>query len=152
LFWTYRLVVYAFPLFTIVGYALLSRFGPLRSSTPRPGARVIELVEPAPVAVDATGVDAAPVRPNWGTILRILLPTAVVASAAASRPAPGDLAAFSAGVAYLVVIGIVAGWWARRTGGQRWRALSAVNGVGGAVAAVLGLWYVSAHTVVQSNA
>jgi hypothetical protein len=152
LFWTYRLVVYAFPLFAILGYALLSRFGPLRSGTPRPSARVIELVEPAPVAVDATGLDAAPMRPNWGTIPRILLPTAVVVSAAASRTAHADPAALSAGVAYLVVIGIVAEWWARRTDGQRWRALSAVNGVGGAVAAVLGLWYVSAHTVVQSDA
>ena len=51
---------------------------------------------------------------------------------------------------YVVLVAAVAEVWARRTDGQRWRALSAVNGVGGAVAAVLGLWFVSAHTVVQT--
>ena len=51
---------------------------------------------------------------------------------------------------YAALVVAVAEVWARRTDGQRWRALSAVNGVGGAVAAVLGLWFVSAHTVVQT--
>jgi hypothetical protein len=38
-FWIYRLTVYAFPLFAIVGYVLLARFGPLRSRGPRPVLR-----------------------------------------------------------------------------------------------------------------
>ena len=50
LFWPYRLTVFAFPLFAIVGYALLARFGPLRSRGPRPAKRTIELVEPIPAA------------------------------------------------------------------------------------------------------
>jgi len=46
-FWEYRLLVYGLPFFAIVGYVLLARFGPLRSRSPRPAKRTIELVEPA---------------------------------------------------------------------------------------------------------
>jgi hypothetical protein len=57
-FWVYRLIVYAFPLFTIVGYVLLAPFGPLRSRCPRPAKRTIDLVEHVA---------------SWGTLARILL-------------------------------------------------------------------------------
>jgi hypothetical protein len=144
MFWHYRLVVYVFPLFAIVGYALLARFGPLRSRNPRPGKRTIELVEPV------SAVQPTPDRASWGIPARVLLPAAVVVTACGARTGHTDLLAVAAGVVYVVLVAVVAEVWARRTDGQRWRALAAVNGVGGAVAAVLGLWFVSAHTVVQT--
>ena len=60
LFWTYRLTVFAFPFFAIVGYVLLARFGPLQSRGPRPAKRTIELVEPVPTA------PPTPERASWG--------------------------------------------------------------------------------------
>lgn len=143
-FWAYGLTVFGFPLFAIVGYVLLARFGPLRSRGPRPAKRTIELVEPAPTA------PPAPERASWGILARILLPAAVVVTACGARAGHIDLLAVAAGVVYPALVVAVAEVWARRTDGQRWRALSAVNGVGGAVAAVLSLWFVSAHTVVQT--
>ena len=144
LFLRYRLTVYAFPLFAIVGYVLLARFGPLRARGPRPAKRTIELVEPVPAA------PPTPERASWGTLARVLLPAAVVVAACGTRTGHPDLIAVAAGVVYAALVAAVAEVWARRTDGQRWRALSAVNGVGGAVAAVLSLWFVSAHTVVQT--
>jgi hypothetical protein len=144
LFWPYRLTVYAFPLFAIIGYVLLARFGPLRSRGPRPAKRTIELVEPVPTA------PPTPEQASWGALARVLLPAAVVVEACGARTGHTDLIAVAAGVVYAAVVAAVAEVWARRTDGQRWRALSTVNGVGGAVAAVLGLWFVSAHTVVQT--
>jgi hypothetical protein len=144
LFWPYRLTVYAFPLFAIIGYVLLARFGPLRSRGPRPAKRTIELVEPVPTA------QPTPEQASWGALARVLLPAAVVVEACGARTGHTDLIAVAAGVVYAAVVAAVAEVWARRTDGQRWRALSTVNGVGGAVAAVLGLWFVSAHTVVQT--
>ena len=141
-FWAYRLTVYAFPFFAVVGYVLLARFGPLRSRCPRPAKRTIELVEPVPSSM--------PDEASWGTLARVLLPAAVVVAACSARTGHIDLLAVAAGVAYVALVAVVAEEWARRTDGQRWRALSTVNGVGGAVAAVLSLWFVSAHTVVQT--
>jgi hypothetical protein len=141
-FWTYRLIVYAFPFFAIVGYVLLARFGPLRSHGPGPAKRTIDLVEPAPSST-ADG-------PSWGTPARILLPVVLVVLACRARTGHTDLLAVAAGVTYVVLVAVVAELWARRTDEQRWRALSTVNGVGGAVAAVLSLWFVSANTVVQT--
>jgi hypothetical protein len=143
-FWDYRLTVYALPFFTIVGYVLLARFGPLRSRSPRPAKRTIELVEPVPAA--SFTEDGA----SWGTLARILLPAAVVVAACSARTGHTDLVAFASGVVYVALVAVVAEVWAARTGGRRWRALSTVNGMGGAVAAVLGLGFVSAHTVVQT--
>jgi len=143
-FWAYRLTMYAFPFFAIAGYVLLARFGPLRSRRPRPAKRAIELMEPAPAA------PATPKRTSWGPLARVLLPVAVVVSACGARTGHMDLLAVAAGVVYAVLVTAAAEVWARRTDGQRWRALSAVNGVGGAVAAVLSLWFVSAHTIVQT--
>ena len=91
-----------------------------------------------------------PERASWGTLARVLLPAAVVVAACGARTGHMDLLAVAAGVVYAALVAAVAEVWARRTDGQRWRALSAVNGVGGAVAAVLSLWFVSAHTVVQT--
>jgi hypothetical protein len=142
-FWEYRLTVYAFPLFAIVGYMLLARFGPLRSRGPRPAKRTIELVEP-PTA------PPMPDGPSWGTLARILLPSSVVVAASGARTGHTDVLAVAAGVVYVALVVAVAEVWARRGDGQRWRALSTVNGVGGAVAAVLSVWFVSAHTVVQT--
>jgi hypothetical protein len=144
LFWRYRLTVYAFPLFAIVGYVLLARFGPLRARGRRPAKRTIELVEPVSTA------PPTPERASWGALARVLWPAAVVVAACGTRTGQPDLIAVAAGVVYAALVAAVAEVWARRTDGQRWRALSAVNGVGGAVAAVLGLWFVSAHTVVRT--
>jgi hypothetical protein len=144
LFWDYRLTVYAFPLFAIVGYALLARFGPLRSRGARPVKRTIELVEP--VATASPTPDGA----AWGTLARVLLPAAVVVVACSARTGHLDLLAVATGVVYVALVAVVAEVWAHRTDGQRWRVVSTVNGVGGAVAAVLSVWFVSAHTVVQT--
>ncbi len=143
-FWNYRLSVYGFPLFAIVGCVLLARFGPLRSRGRRPAKRTIELVEPVPTA------PPTPQRAWWGALARVLLPAAVVVVACGARSGRMDLLAVAAGVVYVVLVAVVAEVWARRTNGHRGRVLSMVNGVGGAVAAVLGLWFVSAHTVVQT--
>jgi hypothetical protein len=144
-FWAYRLTVYGFPFLAIVGYALLSRFGPLRSRGSRPAARPVELVEPAVQAI------SGPARPSWGAVTRVLLPTAIVVVAAGSRTGRTGVLALAAGTVYLGLIALAAEILARRTDGQRWHALSVVNGIGGAAAAVLSLWFVSAHTVVQSD-
>jgi hypothetical protein len=146
MFWNYRLAVYGFPLLVIFGYVLLGRFGPLRSHSPRPAKRTIELVEPAPTAPSSPG------HASWGALARVLLPAAVVVTACGARTGHIDLLAVVAGAAYVVLVAVVVEVWARRTVEQRWRALSMVNGVGGAVAAVLSLWFVSAHTVVQTAA
>lgn len=143
-FWYYRLTVYAFPVFTIVGYMLLVRFGPLRPRGPRPAKRDNASVESNPVAC------STPEHGSLGSLTRILLPAAVVVSACAARKGHIDLIAVAAGGTYLAVVVAVAETWAHRTGGQRRPALSRTNGVGGAVAAVLSLWFVSAHTTVQT--
>ena len=142
--WNYRLIVYALPFFTIVGYVLLARFGPLRSHSPRPAKRTIELVEPVPTA------PPTPDQASWATLARILLPAAVVVVACSARTGHIDLLAVAAGVLYVALVAVVAEAATRRTDGQRWQILSAVNGLGGAIAAVLSLWFVSAHTVVQT--
>ena len=144
LFWGYRLAVYGLPILAIIAYLLLARFGPLRSRSPRPAKRTIELAEPAPAA------PLAPERGSWGALARVVLPAAVVVNACGARTGRTDLLAVATGVAYVALVAAVAEVWARRADGQRWRALSTVNGVGGAIAAVLSLWFVSAHTVVQT--
>ena len=136
--------MYALPFLSIVGYVLLARFGPLRSRSPRPAKRTIELVEPVPAASSAE--DGA----WWGTLARVLVPAAVVVVACSARTGRLDLLAFAAGVVYVALVAVVTEVWTARIDGRRWRALSTVNGVGGAAAAVLGLWFVSAHTVVQT--
>ena len=143
-FWNYRLTVFAFPVFAIIGYALLTRFGPLQSRIPWSARRNIELVEPVPTA------SVTPEGVPWGTLARILLPAAVVVAACGARTGRIDLLAVATGVFYVAIAVVAAEMVTRRTHGQRWRALSTVNGVGGAVAAVLSLWFVSAHTVVQT--
>jgi len=144
--WDYRLIVYAFPFFAIVGYVLLARFGPLRSRSPRPAKRTIELVEPPPTA------PPTPQQASWGALARIVLPAAVVVAACSARTGHIDLLAIAAGVLYAALVVVAAEAVKRRTDGQRWHAVSMVNGIGGAVAAVLSLWFVSAHTVVQTAA
>jgi hypothetical protein len=144
LFWDYRLTVYAFPFLAIVGYVLLARFGPLRSRSPRPAKRTIELREPVPTP------SPKPDGASWAGLARILLPAAVVFIACSSRAGHADSVAVAAGVMYAALVVVAAEVWVRRTDGQRWRALSTINGVGGAVAALLSLWFVSAHTVVQT--
>jgi hypothetical protein len=143
-FWVYRLVVYAFPFFAIVGYVLLARFGPLRSCGPRPAKRRVELIEPAPAASPMK--DEA----SWDIPVRVLLPSTVVVVACGARTGHMDALALAAGVVYATLVVAVAESWARRGDAQRWRALAAVNGVGGAVAVVLSIWFVSAHTVVRT--
>src|SRR6516225_4200022 len=142
--WNYRLIAYAFPFFAIVGYVLLARFGPLRSRSPRSAKRTIELVEP-PLPTPPT-----PEGASWGTLARILLPATVVVVACGARVGHIDLLAVAAGVLYVALVAVVAEAATRRTDGQWWQILSAVNGLGGAIAAVLSLWFVSAHTVVQT--
>lgn len=145
-FWHYRLAVYGFPFFVIVGYALLARFGPLRSTGPRPIKRAIELVEPA------SGVPVPTGDRCCGGLARILLPAMVVVIAGSARTGHTDLIAVAMGGAYLVVVIVAAAGSARFVAGQ-WRDVVAVtNGVVGAIAAMLGLWFVAAHTVVQTPA
>jgi hypothetical protein len=141
--WDYRLIVYVLPFFAIVAYAILARFGPLRSRSPRPAKRTPDLVEPVPTA------PPAPDGASWGTLARILFSAAVVVVACSARSGRTDLLAIAAGVVYVALVVAVAEMRAR-SDGQRGRALSTVNGVGGAIAAVLSLWFVSAHTVVQT--
>lgn len=143
-FWAYRLTVYAFPIFAIAGYILLARIGPLKSRTPRATKRTIELVEPKPAA------PPTPERASWSTWARILLPAAVVVMACGARTGHIDFLAIGAGVAYVALVTGIAEVWARHNASQRLVALSTANGVSGAVAAVLSLWFVSAHTVVQT--
>src|SRR5882757_1275321 len=105
-FWEYRLLVYGLPFFAIVGYVLLARFGPLRSRSPRPAKRTIELVEPAPTA------PPTPDGALWGTLARILLPAAVVVTACGARTGHIDLLAVAAGVAYVALVAVAAEVWA----------------------------------------
>ncbi len=144
LFFRYRLSVYAFPLFAIVGVRAVGAVRAAAGPRSRPAKRTIELVEPVPTA------RPTPERASWGSLARVLLPAVVVVTACGTRTGHPDLIAVAAGVVYAALVAAVAEVWARRTDGQRWRALSAVNGVGGAVAAVLSLGFVSAHTVVQT--
>jgi hypothetical protein len=153
-FWAWRLTVYGFPVFMIGAYSVLAWRGPLRRAS-RPVRRPIRLIDrPDPARSEPDRVGFRP-----GTVLRLALPTLVVV-AAASRDGRYDWRAASAGVAYLLVIigGALALAWegGRREGLLRradptdrqsfWAKLSLTNGVGSVVAALLGLWYVSAHT------
>ena len=145
-FWSYRLLVYAFPFLAVVGYAGLARFGPLRSHRPRPAPRPIALTEPA------AEVTADAIRPDWGLVPRLLVPAGLVAVAAGARTGHTNVLSVGWGVLYLIAVLGPSELWVRRANTDRWRTLSLVNGAGGAVAAVLALWFVSAHTVVVSAA
>lgn len=144
MFWKYRLIVYGFPLFTIVAYVSFARYGPLRAHSPRPAKRTIGLVEPA------ASLTSEPKATWWSALPRLMLPTAVVVAACGARTGHCDLLAIIAGVVYVGMVVAVAEARARRSACPRWEVLAWVNGMGGAVLAVLGLWFVAANTVVQT--
>ncbi|GAA3199005.1 hypothetical protein GCM10010532_018180 [Dactylosporangium siamense] len=149
-FWAYRLALYAFPLLLIGCYALLARFGPLRRRGGPMSPKTVELVEPAAAADD-------PGSFGLSRVLRLVLPVAVILVAIRTRPGfeHWELAAV---IALIYVAAVVAAgllYWrvmARRphSGATTpWHGLALANGVGGAAAALLGLWFVSRHTTVR---
>jgi len=124
-------------------------FGPLRSRARDPPTDDRAVVGRAPPTAPPTP-DGAFVGPPWGRgslpgsggrpTASVPLPTVapsisllrpLVSLRGAGRPSPPRM-------------------WARRTDGQRGGPVDGVNGVGGAVAAGLSLWFVSAHTVVAT--
>jgi hypothetical protein len=145
-FWAWRLTIYGLPMFMIGAYSVLAWWGPLRRLS-QPVPRPIRLVDrPDPIRFEAGRVG------RWlGRFLRLGVPTLVVVVAAASRAGHYDWLAVAAGASYLLAIILAAlalAWTGRRHDDPHvfWAKLSLTNGVGGAVAALLGLWYVSAHT------
>jgi hypothetical protein len=163
--WAYRLGVYAFPLLLAAAYAGLARFGPLRSPARRPAARPVPLAEPPDRHTRPGGL---------GLVLRLAVPAVVVAMAVSARAGRLDAVALGYATGYpLIVVAIGLAWPRIRvnraapsgpapTGPalsngaapsgpvptRPGQAVALVNGVGGAVVALLGLWFVAQRTVV----
>jgi hypothetical protein len=150
-FWAYRLVVYAFPFCLLMGYSVLAWRGPLsRRNTTAKGA--IRLLDAAPEAEKPT-VEASSLR--FGVIPRLALPAGVVVAAVAAATSHVRTIGIACGLGYVLAVLATAGLWTWRAsqtaGGSWWRAVALTNGVGGATAALLGLWYVSRHTAVVAG-
>jgi hypothetical protein len=161
-FWAYRLVVYACPALLFLGYSALAWRGPLRRRT-RTANGPVRLLDAAPTAAE-TQVAAAPmatehtVEPSsfrLGVIPRLALPAAVMVESVAAGTSHVRTIGIAWGVGYVVAVLAAAGlltWWGSRTvRGSWWRAVALSNGVGGATVALLGVWYVSRHTVVTAG-
>ncbi len=139
----YRMAVYAFPLFAIIGVIVLGWRGPLRRvrpSGPRDVAR-LDLPAPARMPVDHPLFRA-------GAFVRLLPPAGVVVAEAATRTGQLRGFAMACGALYLALVVVVAVAWRKWLRRDFWDGLALANGLGGAVAAVLGLWWVSRHTIV----
>jgi hypothetical protein len=162
-FLAYRLVIYAFPIGVLVVYSLLAWRGPLRrppsARRRRPAAQMLDMpaAELDPQAVEpVTETGAGPVL---AVVARLVLPALVVVVAASAR-STSDHQGTSAvgllcGLAYVLGVLILAAaisWVRTRPSRLRWAqvrsAIRAINGIGGAMAAVVGLWFVSLHSVV----
>jgi hypothetical protein len=157
-FWKYRLAVYVFPAVSIVLYALLSRWGPFRR-TEQPRRRgPVELLDGVDESAERSSVGESQDGPwpQWTKIPRVLVPAAVVVVAAGSVHGGIGLRALASGAGYVALVALIAAAYARATNHGRsrqgvfWSALALVNGVGGCSIALLGLWYISAHTVVHT--
>jgi hypothetical protein len=152
-FWAYRLVVYIFPFLTIILFALLSRRGPLRRRTGRAPTGPMRMVSP----LSTRSATDEPTMSTPGALLRLALPLGVVLVAAGSRNGQIRGLAAACGVGYLLAVlavGIAWSWRCGATGSRRaalLRGMAWANGVGGAAAAILGVWFVSRHTVVLVN-
>jgi hypothetical protein len=137
-FWAYRLTIYAFPLLLLAFHAALGWRGPLRRHS-RPGPR-------RSVAMRDWRPAEAPPTPGTSmfrlsVVARVALPFGVVLAAAGAKDGHVRGFALACGLAYLLVVGSAAARWGLR-------GLALANGVGGATAALLGLWFVSRHTAV----
>ena len=162
----YRLVIYAFPVGVLAVYSLLAWRGPLRrparARRPRATAQMLDLPPAEPVA--ELGAEPGAGR-GWmtsqalGMAARLLLPALVVVVAASARSTSDHQKithhGLLPGLAYLVGVLVLAVAIARlrtRPSPLRWAqvrsAIAAVNGIGGAMASVFGLWFVSRHSVV----
>ena len=147
-FWAYQLAVLVVPVLSAVLYGTLARWGPLRRRDKRGRSTVFS------PRIGALEEEAEPrhVGPVART-LRILLPTSVVVLAASAREGRVDALAVGCGALYLLLLlaaAAVAKIIARRrgTGSIVGDALAVANGLGGAAAALVGLWLVSRSTVV----
>jgi hypothetical protein len=164
-FWAYRLIIYGFPVLLLAGYALLAWRGPLRQTVGHRHTGPVRLMVRA--SVPPAGVHARPAPGIVARVLCVLLPLVVVVWSAASRSGRYGPFAAAAALAYLAFIALLAlghaWWWARHEQGGltrdqiRVRVTSAAgpdlawaNGVGGAIAALLGLWFVADHTQVTA--
>jgi hypothetical protein len=153
-FTAYRLAVYAFPIGILIIYSLLAWRGPLRRPARSPRRTAIEMRDVAVADVPA----ATPVGRALSMIGRLLLPAGVVMLEASTHStlttARIDRLAIICALCYLVGVFALAGLliWRRRGAGtlvsQARIAIAEVNGVAGAAAAVVGLWFVSRHSVV----
>ncbi|GIH14132.1 hypothetical protein [Rugosimonospora africana] len=170
-FWKYRLVIYGFPALFVVFYALLAWRGPLRRDARPARSGPVRLLEPldeprGPVLASATdrlrlpsGEDPAREAGAFtaGVLPRIALPMLVVVVATSTRNGSLDWFAGACGLLYVLAVLAGAALWSRlaASGRIRWRSgessfwhgVSLANGAGGAVAAVLCVWFVSRHTV-----
>lgn len=161
-FLAYRLVIYAFPVGALLVYCLLAWRGPLRRPKAARRRRRTEQLQDMPAADADLATDQASRTgsgPTLSLLVRLLLPAIVVelaATAGTINPGIGlsdlGLACF---IGYLIAVFVVAAglsWVRTRPRAPQWphvmSELPAVNGIGGAVVAIAGLWFVSRHTVV----
>jgi hypothetical protein len=153
-FLAYRLTLYAFPLGVVLVYALLAWLGPLRGPARLP--RGVVALRDADVEDDVM----APPAGVLSVAGRLCVPALVVlVAASAHRQRDGariDTYGLGCAAGYLAVV-LACAWgltWyrVRRWHSQRYlAALSLTNGIGGAVVAIAGLWFVSHHTVVVTS-
>jgi hypothetical protein len=162
-FLAYRLVIYAFPIGALVVYSLLAWRGPLRrppsARRRRPAAQMLDM--------PAAQLDPQEVEPVTETgagqvlavVARLVLPAVVVVVAASARSTSDhqgiSVVGLLCGLAYMLGVLILAAaisWVRTRPSRLRWAqvrsAIQAINGIGGAMAAVVALWFVSLHSVV----
>jgi hypothetical protein len=153
-FTAYRLVVYAFPIGALLIYSLLARRGPLR----RPVGSAAQTATELPAASVADSSAATGVGQAVSRIGRLALPAGVVVLEASTHStlttARIDRLGIICGLSYVAGVFALTGllsWRRSRTGtpvNQTRMAIAEVNGVAGAAAAVVGLWFVSRHSVV----
>lgn len=154
-FWAYRLVAIAFPLLSVLLAAILGRYGPLRRQVCTVRAPVVGTAKwNANPRISA--IDDAPDPPRvsgLGRAVRVALPAGVIVVAASARSGSVDDFAVFCGLIYLgallvVVIGfrLAAPVPAHQSRSTMLGTLSLANGLGGATAAIIGLWFVSRYT------
>ena len=153
-FTAYRLVVYAFPVGVLLIYSLLARHGPLRRQVRSPRRTATEFHSVS--VADARG--PTPVGQVLSTMGRLFLPAGLVALEASTdsilTTARIDRLGILCGLAYVAGVLALARLlvWRRPRAGtllyQTRIAIAEVNGIAGAGAVVVGLWFVSRHSVV----
>lgn len=161
-FLAYRLLIYAFPVGALLVYCLLAWRGPLRRPEGARRRRPTQL-EDMPAAepdllAPGSSRETGP-RLTLSMLLRLLLPTVVVVFAVTAGSATYGLGisevGLFCGIAYLLAVLMIAvgvNWARTRSLAPQWAEvrseIPAVNGIAGAAAAVVGLWFVSQHTAV----